>query len=200
GVRRPDPALCPDRRESGPRTTESEEPMEIEIAFDFVAELLDLDALGGRVVGVTDRVAEGEGLEDELNSVRTRVRAEEDRRLVADQLEGLRTLRGGGPSVLELADLAFVAAPALPRAAGAEGELRGVGVGLHGPDGSDKTVDIDSVAVGHGGHRLPPAGGPALLMSRWQMTPPTREVIPESSAGIFKALIVVRDGEAGLAQ
>jgi hypothetical protein len=32
------------------------------------------------------------------------------------------------------------------------------------------------------------------------MTPPTREVIPESSAGIFKALIVVRDGEAGLAQ
>ena len=28
--------------------------MEVEIAFDFVAELLDLDALGGRVVGVTD--------------------------------------------------------------------------------------------------------------------------------------------------
>jgi hypothetical protein len=29
---------------------------------------------------------------------------------------------------------------------------------------------------------------------------PTREVIPESSAGIIEALIVVRDGEAGLAQ
>jgi hypothetical protein len=29
---------------------------------------------------------------------------------------------------------------------------------------------------------------------------PSREVIPESSAGIIEALIVVRDGEAGLAQ
>jgi hypothetical protein len=29
---------------------------------------------------------------------------------------------------------------------------------------------------------------------------PMREVIPESSAGIIEALIVVRDGEAGLAQ
>jgi hypothetical protein len=29
---------------------------------------------------------------------------------------------------------------------------------------------------------------------------PTREVIPESSAGIIEALFVVRDGEAGLAQ
>jgi hypothetical protein len=29
---------------------------------------------------------------------------------------------------------------------------------------------------------------------------PTREVIPESSAGITEALFVVRDGEAGLAQ
>jgi hypothetical protein len=28
---------------------------------------------------------------------------------------------------------------------------------------------------------------------------PTREVIPESSAGIIEALIVVRDGEAGFA-
>jgi len=29
---------------------------------------------------------------------------------------------------------------------------------------------------------------------------PTREVIPESSAGIIESLFVVRDGEAGLAQ
>ena len=90
--------------------------MEVEIALDLVAELLDLDALCRRVVGVPDRVAEGEGLEDEFDRVRTCVCAEKDGWLIADQLERLRALRGRSAGVLELADLALVAPPALPGA------------------------------------------------------------------------------------
>jgi hypothetical protein len=126
--------------------------MQVEVALDLVAELLDLDALGGRVVRVADRVAEGQRLEDELDSVRSGVGAEEDRRLVADQLERLRALRGRGARVLELADRAVVSPPGLPGAAGSEGELRDVGVGLHCPDGGDEAIDVDAVAVRDGGH------------------------------------------------
>jgi hypothetical protein len=44
--------------------------MQVEIALHLVAKLLDLDALGGGLVGVADRIAEGERLQDELDRVR----------------------------------------------------------------------------------------------------------------------------------
>src|SRR6266508_1375561 len=57
GVRRPDPAPRPDRAEPCAWAAESEEAVEVEVALDLVAELLDLDAPGGCVVRVADGVA-----------------------------------------------------------------------------------------------------------------------------------------------
>lgn len=105
GVRRAHPALGANRREAGVRTAEPEEPMQVKVALDLVAELLDLDAPGGSVVGVADRIAERECLQDQLDGVRTSIRAEEGWWLVADQLERLGSLGRRGASVLECADL-----------------------------------------------------------------------------------------------
>src|SRR5688572_18588869 len=91
---RPHPTPGADLREPGTRSAEPQEPMEVDVALDLVAELLDLDATGGRVVHEADGVAEAQRLKHQLDGVRTFVRAQEQGRLVADQLERRRSFRG----------------------------------------------------------------------------------------------------------
>jgi hypothetical protein len=66
--------------------------MEIEVAFDLVSQLFDVDAPGGRVVDEADAIAERERLEDELDGIRPSIRAEQNGRLVTRQLESRRSL------------------------------------------------------------------------------------------------------------
>lgn len=75
-VRRADPALRADLGEPRPRPAQPQEPVEVEVALDLVAQFLDLDAPGRRVVRVAHGIAEGERLEHELDRIRTGVRAE----------------------------------------------------------------------------------------------------------------------------
>lgn len=84
-----------------------EKSIEVEVALDLVPELLDVDLFRGRVVGVANRVAEREGLKEQLDRVRAGLRGEEDQRLVADQLECARPFGGSVARMLELADLAL---------------------------------------------------------------------------------------------
>src|SRR6266508_5886674 len=166
--------------------------MEVDVALDLVAELLDLDASGRRVVDEADGVAEPEGLKHQLHRVRPRIRAEQHRRLVADELERGGPLGGRRAGVLELLNLAAVAAAGLPCAAGAERQLPDLSVVLDRANRGHEAVDVYPIADGDRCHLRPPVlappGGPAGYDAvRKALTTGGASTFPKTGRGIICA-------------
>src|SRR2546426_8141637 len=129
--------------------------MQVDIAFDLVREVIDFEALGRSVGDEADRIAEAEGGKAELDRVRAQVAAEQDRGLVALELELARVPRLIQlPGVHEGADLGYRVRTRPPGGSRLEGHARDRRLLLDCSDRSHELIHVDAISHCHSRHQI----------------------------------------------
>src|SRR2546425_320112 len=154
-IARLDAALHPDLCEAGPTLAQPQERVQVDIAFDLVREVIDFEALGRGVGDEADRIAEAEGGKAELDRVRAQVAAEQDRGLVALELELARVPRLVQlPGVHKGADLGYRVRTRPPGGSRLEGHARDRRLLLDCSDRSHELVHVDAISHCHSRHQI----------------------------------------------